>query len=129
MCCQYVANVLLIRCKCVADVLLMCCQCLAGSEDTWPLVVLRVSKIKAKSSQPPSSLSLHDATPGVDQSASTTAGAGSSGAHCTQMHSSGVAATVSLFLEKCKGQVVLIKDMLMCCQCVANVLLMLLLCC
>jgi hypothetical protein len=27
------------------------------------------------------------------------------------MHSSGVAATVSLFLEKCKGQVVLIKDM------------------
>ena len=89
----------------------MCCQCLAGSEDTWPLVVLRVSKIKAKSSQPPSSLSLHDATPGVDQSASTTAGAGSSGAHCTQMHSSGVAATVSLFLEKCKGQVVLIKDM------------------
>ena len=71
-------------------------------------MVLRVSKIKAKSSQPPSSLSSNDATPGGDQNASATARTGSSGA---QMHSSGVAATVSLFLEKCKGQVVLIKDL------------------
>ena len=78
-----------------------------------------MSKIKAKSSQPPSSLSSqppsslssNDATPGGDQSSSATARTGSSGANCTQMHSSGVAATVSLFLEKCKGQVVLIKDM------------------
>jgi hypothetical protein len=81
-----------------------------------------VSKIKAKSSQPPSSLSSqppsslssNDATPGGDQSASAssaTARTGSSGANCAQMHGSGVAATVSLFLEKCKGQVVLIKDM------------------
>ena len=31
MCCECVANVLLMCCQCVANVLLMCCQCVGGS--------------------------------------------------------------------------------------------------